>query len=943
MFLFIAMRSIKANYSRCIVLFYVALVMSQNLSAEMINIDGVPSEDDLLSEADALFEANLFDKAICAYQLILQDIHNESILTLAEEYINLKLAQAYLAERRNAEALILLSQSSQENSPETKAAKLYLLGIAYKNLSNYGKAANFFGKCLHCKIKPSCSFYEHAQYELGLSYFLNHEVIKARECFELFSQDDENQSLYYLSRIYLARINLLAGNYYKSSALLLSLEQCLPKHHLLQYELAYWLGETFYQLKDYEKASFNYEKAIPKRNLEYASWYKDTLYQLGWSYLKMAENPKYTQNFRDSYFEKAETVFGKLLKIQASEKVYLALAQLYMTFSKIKEDAPSLNKAEAILTNADLFISQEAQAKVLLLRAESSPSYELRNLFYKKVTDEAFSEISVYSYAWYGRGLNDFKEGVRLLENKNSLEAANKFEVAIYAFKQAFNLLKTHDKLNAGLALKYQAEAYHYSNTCENQHKAYSLLDHLIHQFPDILQALEDPSEIYYLHGVAAAQLATWQLGDKFSESAELSLKQIIENYPNSSFVAKSSYLLGSVLYQKNNYANAEAAFSKAINELPESDLKGNAYFWMAKCLDKQKEKVDKAKDYKRKAFEEYPSSVYAAEAYFTYYNYRDYIQGNRAAMKHLFEFEQKFPKSPFLITANYLIGMDYKRDRKTPEGKWIRKKNMIEAIESFQKAETVFDNFYEDEPLSQEELQYFINLRYHSTLERALANLAIAEESQGAKKRIFLEYSEEVFKQMMLDLQDPAHPMTKKIIHREPYPKLLEESMYWLAQTYSKSQNDSAAYKVLSAMLENYKSVKITRGYFLSRARYDLGMIEMRNQKHSHALQHFAKSEDAAKGKILSVDQKIDLWIQQSLCHRELKEFDKAMLLLSKAINDDAISNLRIKAMYLRAEIYSLQARHELARKQLEAASKNGGEWALKAKQKLDEQYGYQ
>jgi hypothetical protein len=39
---------------------------------------------------------------------------------------------------------------------------------------------------------------------------------------------------------------------------------------------------------------------------------------------------------------------------------------------------------------------------------------------------------------------------------------------------------------------------------------------------------------------------------------------------------------------------------------------------------------------------------------------------------------------------------------------------------------------------------------------------------------------------------------------------------------------------------------------------------------------------------------------------------------------------------MYLRAEIYALQGRHDLAKKQWEATAKKGGEWALKAKENL-------
>lgn len=85
-----------------------------------------------------------------------------------------------------------------------------------------------------------------------------------------------------------------------------------------------------------------------------------------------------------------------------------------------------------------------------------------------------------------------------------------------------------------------------------------------------------------------------------------------------------------------------------------------------------------------------------------------------------------------------------------------------------------------------------------------------------------------------------------------------------------------------------------------------------------------------------LNPDEKLDLWIQQSQCHKEMKQLETAMLILSQVVNDETISAQRVKAMYLRAEIYELQGKPELAIKQLEATSTKGGEWALKAKQKL-------
>jgi tetratricopeptide (TPR) repeat protein len=139
------------------------------------------------------------------------------------------------------------------------------------------------------------------------------------------------------------------------------------------------------------------------------------------------------------------------------------------------------------------------------------------------------------------------------------------------------------------------------------------------------------------------------------------------------------------------------------------------------------------------------------------------------------------------------------------------------------------------------------------------------------------------------------------------------------------------------------YEKSKIEQGYYFSRLWYDRGMIAFKENSPRQALQYFRHSETAAKGDILDNHQLLDLWIQQSLCYLELGEMDSSMQLLSRVTNYNATSSLRIKAMYLRAEIYEKQGRHELAKKQLQATSSKGGEWALKAKQKLEKDYVHQ
>lgn len=883
---------------------------------------------------DELLQASFFDEAITMYRMILAESNTGD--ASIEPYLRLKLAQAYLAENKDIDALKALSAIPEKAPLEITQSKMYLLGICQVKLKNDEQALQAFNTYLNSAKPEELLFYEDVLYESGLCHFRNQSWDAASAYFNLIPRTTGKETLHNLAQIYSARIELNKGQFVRALDRLTSLETQLQEGDVLQFEVSFWKGEAFFHLKMYQEAALSFEKALPRRHIDQASWYGEALFQCARSFLKLGELCQNDSIKQLESYQKAEKMLTVLIGHQPDEQAYLALARLYLLLSKQTE-------ADAILSNPDHFQSLEGQVSSLWLKAEFSSNYNVKNQLYKQITDEFYKETTLFPYGWYARGLNDFNEGIRLAEQKNPAAAAEMFEVAAYGFKQAFNVLKDRDPKTAGLAVKYLAEAYEYTNLPGSRLKAFAFLDQLINANPEILNAIEDPGEIYYLHAVLASNLTTWQTGDKFADIAENSLTTAIEKFPSGRYNPKILHLLGNVHYHKKNYAKAEQAFTRLISNTKDNHVLGEVYFWIARCQIKQKRDSETAKTYLKQVYETFPDCRYAAEAYFTYYNSRDYLQGGREAIKHLLEFEQRFPNSPYLITSHYLTGMDFKRDRKSAEGKWIRKKNLIEAIESFQKAETAFDQFYEKGILTEEELPYFVNMRYHSILERALANFSIAQESQGAKKRIYLDYAAEVFKQIAADFEDPSHPLAKRLAFREPFPRLLEESYYWLAQTLASAQNDPASQEILNKMLANYQKAKITRGYLLSRTYYELGQIAIRNHDCSIALDYFKKSEDASKGKVLSVDQKIDLWIQQSMCFRELHELDHAMLLLSKAINDDAVSGLRIKAMYLRAEIYATQGRHELAKKQLDAASKLGGEWALKAKRKLEEDYGYQ
>lgn len=800
--------------------------------------------DTLWKKAEELYEAALYDQAIVLYKELLNLIKNGSYPRASQDrqiifQIRLGLAKAYFQLGDYNQVINVLNSESSLSKME-----LVLLGITYSKLKQYEKAISLFE--LHFDEKsPEIKF------ELGLCYFLNDNKTKARHYFEKLIDDSDDSKEQFLSRLYLARIELQEGKDQTAKEILNNLAQVVPKNDLLQHEIAFLQGEIFYHLQDYSQAIHFFEPLLKMQNQK-PIWYPEILHYLGWSYLKIAETSRKPDLELNEYFNKAEWAFTQLSEVTKEENAYLALAQCYLSRAKMLNDEKAYHQAEILLDNRKLFTSHETEA--LLLRAQ----------------------------------------------------------------------------------------AYDDQQSLTSKIAAFSILDTLMTQKENILIKMNQSDEIFYLHGLIASQLAQLENKENFFQIAESTLLEGIQKFPEGRYCDAMLKLLGILYYQSENYRKAEEVFDRLIKLCPFSPFVGESLFWKSKCLEALQEDSKKVKDLLKQVYEQYPQSPYAPEAYFNLYTYKEYLQGNRAAMKHLEAFPDKFPQSPFLLNVYYLIGLDFKRDRKTPEGKWIRRKNLTKAIDAFQEGETAFTQLWQFKLFPEEKKEYYISLRYRIVLERALANLAIAEESQDTKRQIYLEYAEEVFQSTHEEFEQVKNPFAESILKKEAFPLVQEESAYWLVETCIKQNKVEKAKDVLEKMLEKYRTNKITRGYYLSKVWYHLAKLNMLNQQFAEALEFLRLAEDAAKGKVLSTDEKLDLWIQQSLCYSGLNQTDHAILLLSQVINDDAISGLRLKAMYLRAEIYEMQGRHELARKQLDSLSKKGGEWSEKAKTKLETDYGY-
>ena len=107
-----------------------------------------------------------------------------------------------------------------------------------------------------------------------------------------------------------------------------------------------------------------------------------------------------------------------------------------------------------------------------------------------------------------------------------------------------------------------------------------------------------------------------------------------------------------------------------------------------------------------------------------------------------------------------------------------------------------------------------------------------------------------------------------------ETAKSLVEESEYWLARTFLLQGELESADRILAQAIANER-----QGYLKSRIWYEKGKIAQKQKKYPEAVENYLKAEDVVGNKsLLSPDQKLDLWIQRSLCYKDMGHLDQAI-----------------------------------------------------------------
>ncbi len=331
--------------------------------------------------------------------------------------------------------------------------------------------------------------------------------------------------------------------------------------------------------------------------------------------------------------------------------------------------------------------------------------------------------------------------------------------------------------------------------------------------------------------------------------------------------------------------------------------------------------------------YQNFPHHTLTAEAYFRVYPHSAYVKHDPLASKHLKQLIGLYSKDPIAIEAYYLLALERKSLYRDPKSNKLHHPNWPEAIEIYLKAEDLFNTLNEVQQLPDTLVSYYTLLDKRSKLDRALCHLAIAKESSGWKRALFLDYAREI---LVALINEHLNAMTTQEM-QEQRDNLSLEAHLLLADILLLEGESKQALELLEPIAQRLQLASQPKSQFIHQYHRQLGSVAFEMGEVIKAKEHLSLAEAAMQNQSWADGSQLDLWLQQGVCCRILNEPEAAMRLFSAIINFPISSPELPQALYHRALLFWETGRPLLAKRQLERLANREGEWALLAKQQLE------
>ncbi len=402
-------------------------------------------------------------------------------------------------------------------------------GYAHFNAKNTKEATAYFNKVVNSK-----EFGNQAKYYLGYLAYETDDYKKANDYFDKVSdQDRYKEKMGYFQ----ADMNFKLGNFQK--AIDLGLEQMSKYKGLDISELSKIIGESYFNLKQYDKAIeylVNYKGKKGK-------WNNTDFYQLGYAYYQQKD------------YENAILQFNKIIdgNDAVAQNAYYHLAECYLNTDKKNQALTAFKIASEMVF--DLKIQEDAFLNYAKL------SYEIGNPF-KSTPEVLQSYLNKYPNSSYKQEINNLLIS-SYITSKN--------------YKDALSLLEKNkapeNKLAYQMVLFYRGLELYIDG---NNQEALQLFKKAV---------LENKDEKYTARALFWKAETEYHL-EQFSD-AKITFKQFQNNTASLSTPENATihYNLGYTYFKLKEYDNAIASFTTFVAQSKTDKTKlADAYLRLGDC-----------------------------------------------------------------------------------------------------------------------------------------------------------------------------------------------------------------------------------------------------------------------------------------------------------------------------------------------------------------------
>ncbi len=488
----------------------------------------------------------------------------------------------------------------------------YQLGYAYYMQDDYENALEWFTKI----IDGNNSVSQNAYYHLAECYLNGNKKTEALNAFKNASQMEFDQNIKQDAWLNYAKLSYEIGNPYKSTAEII--QEYLQKYptDINKEELNNLLISSFISAKDYEgavrylenkKNSENYQKVAFLRG---AQLFEDQNYQEAKEYFNLATNIINDFNAKATFW-KAESDYRLNNFDQA--------LQGFESFSE-------LNEAKNQIEYADL-------------------DYHIGYTYFK-LKD-------------YNKAGGHFKQYIDndLANSDQLIDAYMRLGDSFFALSNYYKALTPYEKvieandINVDQAQYQRALCYGFMG--ENDKKINKLKNFLKY---NVKSPLRD--DAFY-------ELGNTYINKNETDNALSAYNDIIDNYPQSSYVPKALLKQGLIYFNNDNNQKALTKYKTVITDYPNSPeaieaVSNSRQIYIDIGKVDEYERMIKKLDYVNVSDQEIENTLFESAE-------KQYLSNNtKKAIDSFQKYLKRFPNGIHSLTANYYLADSFERDKKS-------------------------------------------------------------------------------------------------------------------------------------------------------------------------------------------------------------------------------------------------------------------------------------